>query len=82
MLLAGVGVDFQENSASNVSPGLLVSLVISSHSLGSRPSPFVYTIASVPGLPSPFVQTGKAWNRGSCSQSTGSWQTIIYPSVL
>ena len=34
-------MDFQEDSASDISPGLLVSLVISSHSLGSRPSPFV-----------------------------------------
>ena len=31
-------MDFQEDSASDVSPGLLVSLVISSHSLSSRPS--------------------------------------------
>ena len=44
------GVDFQEDSANDVLPGLLVSLVISSHSLSSRP-------------PSPFLQTGKAWNR-------------------
>ena len=43
-------MDSQEDSANDVSPGLLVSLVISSHSLGSRPSP--------------FVQTEKAWNRG------------------
>ena len=44
MLLAGVssrGMDYQEDSASDVSPGLLVSLVISSHNFGSRPSPFV-----------------------------------------
>ena len=43
-------MDFQEDSANDVSPGLLVSLVISSHSLVSRPSP--------------FVQMGKAWNQG------------------
>ena len=34
-------MDLQEDSESDVSPGLLVSLVITSHSLGSRPSPFV-----------------------------------------
>ena len=35
------GMDSQEDSASAVSPGLLVSLVIGSHSLGSRSSLFV-----------------------------------------
>ena len=34
-------MDSQEDSASTVSPGVLVSLVISSHSLGSGSSPFV-----------------------------------------
>ena len=43
-------MDSQEDSASAVSPGLLVGLVISSHSLSSRPCP--------------FVQMGKTWNRG------------------
>ena len=33
--------DVSQDSANDVSPGLLVSLVISTHSLGSRPSPFV-----------------------------------------
>ena len=34
-------MDSQESCASAVLPGLLVSLVISSHILGSRSSPFV-----------------------------------------
>ena len=43
-------MDFQEDSASDVSPGLLVNLVISSHSSRFQAFP-VCTIALVPGLP-------------------------------